>query len=129
MKKNLLYSTKLLGALLLMLSIALPAEAQFLRASYFMEGVTNRIQLNPALQPAKGYVNFPVLGMFNLAASSNSLGTQDIIDVIDSENDFLNNDKLFNQLKADNRLNVALNTDVISFGFYKGKGFWSVIIK
>lgn len=126
MRKNLLFPAPSVGgALLLMLFVSLPVGAQFLRTSYFMEGATNRIQLNPALQPTRGYVNIPVVGMFNLSASSNSLGTQDIIKVIDSDDDFLNNTSFFNQLKGDNRLDVSLNTDVISFGFYKGKGFWS----
>lgn len=101
------------------------AHAQYLRSSYFMESATNRIQLNPALRPSKGFVDIPVLGAFHVAASSNTLGVKDIYEIIEAEEDFFDNDKLFNRLKTDNRLNVNLNTDIISFGFYKGKGFWS----
>lgn len=125
MKNNLSFFSQSIGTLFLLLFVSLPVGAQLLRTSYFMEGATNRVQLNPALQPTRGYFNVPVVGMFNVSATSNSLGTQDIIDIIDSDDDFLNNTQLFDPLKADNRLNVSLNTDVLSFGFYKGKGFWT----
>lgn len=101
------------------------AQAQYLHSSYFMEGTSARLQLNPALQPTRGYFNVPVIGSFNVSASSNVLGTSDIIDVLKSGSDLYSNDKLFDRLKADNRLNVNLNTDILSFGWYRGKGFWS----
>ncbi|WP_443914171.1 DUF5723 family protein [Phocaeicola plebeius] len=72
------------------------------------------------------YFNMPIIGSFNMSASSNVLGTSDIIDLMDSGSDLYSNDKLFDRLKADNRLNVNLNTDILSFGWYRGKGFWSV---
>ena len=116
------------GLLLLggMMMLGGAAQAQYLRSSYFMEGTSARLQLNPGLQPTKGYFNMPIIGSFNMSASSNVLGTSDIIDLMDSGSDLCSNDKLFDRLKADNRLNVNLNTDILSFGWYRGKGFWSV---
>ena len=104
----------------------LTAHAQYLRTSYFMEGTSSRLQLNPGLQPTRGYINIPVLGSFNVGTSSNVLGVNDIVDVLDSGEDIFSNDDLYGRLKADNRLNVNLNTDILSFGWYSGKGFWSV---
>ena len=101
------------------------AQAQYLRSSYFMEGTSARLQLNPGLQPTKGYFNMPIIGSINMSASSNVLGTSDIIDILNSGSDLYSNDKLFDRLKTDNRLNVNLNTDILSFGWYRGKGFWS----
>ncbi len=40
----------------------LSGQAQFLRTSYFMEGSNQRMQLNPALMPGRGYLNIPVIG-------------------------------------------------------------------
>lgn len=100
-------------------------QAQYLRSSYFMEGSSTRMQLNPASQPKRGYINLPVIGSLAAEVSSNSLGIQDVIDVFDSDGEFYNNDKFYNRLKGMNELNISLNTDVISFGFYKGKNFWS----
>ena len=102
------------------------AQAQYLRTSYFMEGTSTRIQMNPGLQPTRGYFNFPIIGSLNVSASSNVLGTGDIIDVIDGGDDLFSNNKLYDRLKGDNRLNVNFNTDILSFGWYRGKGFWSV---
>ena len=58
-----LYSSKkFIGAFLLMMVCVLPANAQFLRTSYFMEGTHYRQQLNPALIPTQGYFNIPAVG-------------------------------------------------------------------
>lgn len=128
MKANFTSLTKWAGACVFLSLISLPAGAQFLRTSYFMEGATNRLQLNPALQPSRGYVNIPVIGSLNVSATSNSLGTEDIIDVCGNSGDFFDNDDFFNRLSKDNRMNVSLSSDVISFGFYRGKGFWSASV-
>ena len=101
-------------------------QAQYLRSSYFMEGTSARLQLNPGLQPTKGYFNIPVLGSFNMSASSNVLGMSDIIDFVGSGSELYSNGQLFDRLKDDNRFNINLNTDILSFGWYSGKGFWSV---
>lgn len=66
----------------------------------FMEGSSTRIQLNPALQPKRGYVNLPGIGSVNAEVATNSLGIQDVIDVFDSDGEFYNNDKFYNRLKG-----------------------------
>lgn len=107
------------------LALGMSVNAQYLRTSYFMEGTSSRLQLNPGLQPTRGYFNFPVIGSFNVGASSNVLGVEDIKDILDSGDNLFENDKLYDRLKDENHLNVNLNTDILSFGWYKGKGFWS----
>lgn len=101
------------------------AQAQYLRTSYFMEGVSGRMKLNPALVPTRGYVDIPAIGSLNASVSSNSLGTNDIMDVFDNSDNFYSDPDFMGRLKGENRLNLSLNTDVISFGFHRGKGFWS----
>ena len=102
--------------------------AQYARTSYFMDNVAHRQQLNPALTPQQGYFNIPVIGSVNASVSSNSLGSSDIIDVIKNEsgNEFFMNDKFYNALKPSNKINASVATDIIAFGWYKGKGFWNV---
>lgn len=119
MKKLLLFG--------IFVSFLLPTalQAQYLRSSYFMEGSSTRMQLNPALQPKRGYVNIPVLGSLAAEVSTNSLGIQDVIDIFDSDGEFYNNNKFYNRLKGSNEANISINTDVVSFGFYQGKNFWS----
>lgn len=115
----------LLLGLLIALSVPTLLQAQYLRSSYFMDGSSTRMQLNPALQPRRGYINLPVIGSFNAEVSTNALGVNDVIDILDSDGDFYKSDKFMSRLKDVNELNVNLNTDIIAFGFHKGKGFWS----
>lgn len=129
MKKFSLKKTPKRSLLFLFLIVATSNSfAQYLRTSYFMDNANNRLQLNPAFQPTRGYVNLPVIGSLQASASSNALGVNDVVDIINSEEDFWDNDKFFSQLKTDNKVNVNISTDILSFGFYKGKGFWSANI-
>lgn len=121
-----LATLKLIGVFLLTMLCVLPANAQFLRTSYFMEGTHYRQQLNPALVPTRGYFNIPVLGSVNATVSSTSLGYQDIIDIFDNDNEFYKDPKFLNSLKDNNNLNVNLSTEILSAGWYKGENFWSV---
>lgn len=118
-------SKKFMGAFLLMMGFVLPANAQFLRTSYFMEGTHYRQQLNPALIPTQGYFNIPVLGSVNATVGSTSLGYQDIIDIIDDSDNFYSNPDFLSRLKDKNNLNVNVSTEILSAGWYKGKNFWS----
>lgn len=96
------------------LCVAGGVHAQYLRISYFIEGTSARLQMNPALQPVRGYVNVPILNTF-IGASSNVLGLQDIIDVLDSGRDLFPDDDLYNRLEENNRFNVRANTDLLEF--------------
>ena len=122
---KLLWSSKLIWGIFIMLVCTLSANAQFLRTSYFMEGTHYRQQLNPALTPTKGYFNLPVIGAVNATVGSTSLGYQDIIDIIDDGDDFYTKPDFMNRLKDNNKLNVNFSTEILSAGWYKGKNFWS----
>lgn len=114
------------GVLSVLLLMAGVARGQFLRTSYFMEGSHYRMQLNPALTPTRGYINIPVIGALNASVGSSSLGYQDIMDVIDDDGDFYNNPKFLGRLDNTNRVNLNVNTDILSAGWYSGRNFWSV---
>ena len=58
------------------IALTMGLSAQTLNSSYFMEKMTKRNQLNPALKTPNGYVSFPALGNFYLGVNSNlGLGT------------------------------------------------------
>lgn len=110
----------------LLLFCTITANAQFLRTSYFMEGNQYRMQLNPALMPTRGYINVPVAGALNVAVNSNTMGVNDVIDIFKDNTDFLHNQTFLNKLNDKNNINMTLNSDIISFGWYdKDKNFWS----
>lgn len=117
---------RLTNVLFLLYVTSFSVSAQFLRTSFLMNDVHYRMQLNPALTPGKGYIDIPFIGNFNVAVSSNSLGSQDIMDAFNGEIGDLTGDVLYNRLKDFNRMNLTFNTDIISVGWWKGKNFWSV---
>lgn len=101
--------------------------AQFVRSTYFMDGAQYRLQLNPALAPERGYINLPVIGHIESSVHSNSMGMDDVIDIIDNvdDADYFTTDKFFGKLKDMNRASATAATDVIAAGFWHGKGFMS----
>ena len=124
MRKKMHTSLKHVAWTLALLLVSVAGQAQFLRTSYFMDGA-GKLQLNPANLPSRGYVNVPALGMFNASAYTNSLGSQDFIDMFDAGDDFWDSPSFNKNLKDMNKASISLNTDIISFGFYRKNAFWS----
>ncbi len=119
------FTVKTLIAFLILVS-STNAFAQFVRTSYFMDGATNKMQLNPALRPSRGYINIPAAGSLYAGTFANTMNVEDIIDLIGTDGeDYKIKDSLFDRLENNNWFNALVNTDIISFGFYKGNGFWS----
>lgn len=114
-------------AVVSLLCISISGQAQFLRTSYFMEGSSHRMQLNPALMPGRGFINIPVVGSLNATVNSGSLGYRDVMDILDNsrDNDYFLSNNFMRRLNASNNLNVNLSTDILSAGWYRGKNFWS----
>ena len=81
--------------------------------------------LNPALAPARGYINLPVIGATGLEVNSNSLGAQDVMDIMGDGGSFYANDKFMGLLEDENTMGLKLNTDLISFGYHAQNAFWS----
>lgn len=123
-------SLKLVLFLLVWICFLHPAslQAQSARSLYFMDNAPARLNLNPALQPLRGYFNIPVIGGIGATVVSDPLSVQDFMDILSKENGFLENDKLYDKLKNMNNVSMDLSMDLISFGFYSGKGFWTVNI-
>lgn len=102
------------------------AFAQGVRTSYFMDNVPFRLKMNPALQPTRGFFNIPAVGALGISASSNTISIENFIDIIENDNDFLTSEKFIRQLDNKNRIDLDVTTDILSFGFYSGKGFWTI---
>lgn len=100
-----------------------PLLGQGLRTSYFMD-VPNRLEMNPALLPSVGYFNATSTGEY----TSNSLTIDkllDVTDITDKGNTIPDKDGFVNQLLDNNKIQSNAAFDLLSFGFYTGKSFWS----
>ncbi|MGL5683371.1 MAG: DUF5723 family protein [Marinifilaceae bacterium] len=122
--------------LLLTLFISSISYAQQALNTYFMYNNYLRTELNPALTSRNGFVAIPGLGGISLSTSSNAFTIDNILYANPNGNGlvtFLDADidasKLLNSLKADNRLSVNANVNILSTGFYTKSNFWTISLK
>lgn len=112
-------------ALALTLSAGLSAQTT-LNSSYFMEKMTKRNQLNPALKTPNNYVSMPSLGNFYLGVNSN-LGLGTFLYPRDNKlvtflHESVPADEFLNKLTPNNTIELDLGLDLISFGFWAWGG-------
>lgn len=117
---------------ILIFMVALPvAAASQVRTSYFMEGSTFRTDMNPALAPTRGYVNFPMLGGVSVGLNNNFFSLENMFyptkggqlvtffhkDV--DRNDFLR------RMPRNNSMELSVSEQIIGFGAHTKRFFWS----
>ncbi len=120
------YNAKYIIAICAGLVLSLGVSAQTLNSSYFMEKMTKRNQLNPALKTPTGYVSFPFLGNFYLGVNSNlGLGTflyprgNELVTFL---HESVPADEFLGKLTPNNTVELDLGMDLISFGFWAWGG-------
>jgi len=116
-------TAKRAGLFLFASAMAMTASAQFLRTSY-LQDVPYSLQMNPAQVPSHGYFS-PILGPLSVTLQSNSLGTGDIEDMLDKNGDYYKSSDFLDKLKDENKLNMNVAWDQISFGWFNDHNFWS----
>lgn len=112
-------------ALAVVLSAGVSAQTT-LNSSYFMEKMTKRNQLNPALKTPNNYVSMPSLGNFYLGVNSN-LGLGTFLYPRDNKlvtflHESVPADEFLNKLTPNNTIELDLGIDLISFGFWAWGG-------
>lgn len=112
-------------ALALTLSAGLSAQTT-LNSSYFMEKMTKRNQLNPALKTENNYVSIPSIGNLYLGINSN-LGLGTFLYPRDNKlvtflHESVPADEFLNKLTPNNTIELDLGLDLISFGFWAWGG-------
>ena len=97
-----------------------------LNSSYFMEKMTRRNQLNPALKTPNNYVSLPLLNNVYVGVNSNlGLGTflyprdNKLVTFLHPDVDA---DEFLSKLTSNNTLELDLGMDIISFGFWAWGG-------
>lgn len=124
-------SAKSLLALALLTFIGASASAQQLRTAYFMQNSPARTALNPAFRPERGYVSIPVLGAVNASYTTNGIAVDNILFPKDGKtvtfmDNSVNTESFLNNLNDNNQINADFGTQILSGGWYAGKGFWTV---
>lgn len=104
-------------------ALAMTSSAQFLRTSY-LQDVPYSLQMNPAQVPSHGYLS-PILGPLSVTMQSNSFGTGDIKDIFDKDGDYYKSSDFMDKLNDENKLNMNMAWDQISFGWFNDQNFWS----
>jgi hypothetical protein len=84
--------------------------------------------LNPALAPDRGYVHLPGIGQTNGMMYSNSMGHNDVVEMIKNkaQADFFTDDNFINNLKDVNHASVNVGTDLLNVGWWQGQAFWTL---
>ncbi len=114
----------------MMLLMPVMMGAQTLKGSYFLDNSLNRNKLNPAFAPNVDYFQIPVIGNFGLGIYSN-LNLTDFLYPMNGEvYTFLHQDVTFKQFDAalarKPYLDLALDANLINFGWKWGRGYWTV---
>ena len=122
-----------LCALFLSATLCSSLSAQELRTSYFMGSTTTRSLMNPAFQPERGYVSIPALGGINASYGTNGVAVDNFIYPLGNKtvtflDPSVNTEAFLNGLNDENQVNMDLGVQVLSAGWYAGKGFWNVDI-
>ena len=112
-------------ALAVVLSAGVSAQTT-LNSSYFMEKMTKRNQLNPALKTENNYVSIPTIGNLYLGINSN-LGLGTFLYPRDNKlvtflHESVPADEFLNKLTPNNTIELDLGLDLISFGFWAWGG-------
>lgn len=123
-KKEMRHTKWFLGCLGLLLS-ANVAFAQD-KAAYFNRNLHVANQLNPAILPERGYLALPFIGGFRIDGATDFTNLSDLIYAISADEKVLNDDSFYDQMKPDNRMNLDMNVNVLSVGWWRGANFWSV---
>ena len=122
------------GVMALAFSFAVePVRAQpsVAGVKYFQPGYAYRHMANPAFVPQWGYVGIPVAGLLNLNLNSN-VGLADFLYPVGRGSDLgtflhpdVSSEEFLSGIKKNNHLGIAFNTNVLSAGWFWGKGFWN----
>lgn len=124
----------LLAALLVAQLSGQRSEAQYANTYYYMFGVPQANQLNPAFQPGcNGYLGVPFLAPVRFQVESNSITYGDVIQWnpgLDRNVTFMHpygdKDKFLNALQPSNRIRSELATSIFSLGWRKDAWFFTI---
>lgn len=105
---------------------------QNLRSAYFLEGYTYKYKLNPAFKGVRGHIAIPVLGNVSAEVQSDLALSTLFYPAADGTLSFFTDPAVVSTVDLDqklldiNKLNVDVNTSLISVGFWTKKSYHTV---
>ena len=120
---------KYIAILVFIVTLPVVAAAQ-VRTSYFMEGSTFRTDMNPALAPTRGYVNFPMLGGLSLGLNNNFLSVDNLLyptqdGLVTFLHKSVDRNDFLKRLPRNNALDLSFSEQIVGFGAHTKRFFWS----
>ncbi|MFZ4455633.1 MAG: DUF5723 family protein [Bacteroidales bacterium] len=109
---------------------ALHSQSNATKTSYFLNNSIFRSELNPALQPDRGYLNIMGIGNTMVNFNLGKLSVDKLVFLNEAGNpDFAFNDaakrkELIDGLDPLNKIQADVNLQPFGLGFYTGKIFW-----
>lgn len=122
---NFCSSYRMIVLVLLLTSSINISKAQYLRSSYFMKDHHFGIKLNPANIPNKGYLSIPLIGSIGITSNSDLITPRNLENLFKDPKYFTKNINFINSLGENQKSIINTNMDLISVGWWSGKGFWS----
>lgn len=118
-------------AALAIFAFGFTATAQ-MRTAYFMEGSTFRTDMNAALAPTRGYVNFPFIGNIGVNLNNNFLSVSNLFypnpngeGMVTFLHESVDKNKFLSKLPAKNNLSTDISLNLIGFGAHTKRFFWN----
>ena len=96
------------------------------KAAYFNRNLHISNQLNPAILPERGYLALPLVGGLRVDGAFEFTSLSDLVYAISADETVLNDDSFYDRMKPDNRMNLDMNLNILSIGWWRGPNFWSV---
>lgn len=107
------------------------ASAQ-MKTAYFMEGSVQRLDLNAAFVPQRGYVGIPGLGNLGVGYNSNFLSVRNMLypnpdgsGLVTFMHGSVDAGDFLRRMRNKNHLDVSVRENLIGFGGFARRYFWS----
>lgn len=113
---------------MLLCSLGVASAQTTLKSAYFMDRMTTRHKINPALMSEYGYFALPALGDINVGINSN-LSVDKLVFPLDNgdlglfAHPDVDSSEFLSGLKDDNVISQELNLTLLSMGFYGFGGY------
>lgn len=121
----------IIGGAALLAMLPFGARAQ-MKSSYFMEGSVQRLDMNASFVPLRGYLNIPFIGNIGVNVNSNFLSVRNFIypdpdgtGSVTFLHESVGSSEFLRRMRRNNHLDFTLKENLLGFGSFTRRYFWS----